>query len=106
MLYALCLMAGLAVVACEQEVFVPHVDFPPTEVTIPTSGTEDLATPITVNFTANAAWTATLTGEGVAEWISISPKSGEAGEAAIKLDAIANKGYENKLSRLRDYSRD
>ena len=100
MLYALCLMAGLAVVACEQEVFVPHVDFPPTEVTIPTAGTEDLATPITVNFTANAAWTATLTGEGAAEWLSISPKSGEAGEAAIKLDALKNTGNENRTAAV------
>ena len=100
MLYALCLMAGLAVVACEQEVFVPHVDFPPTEVTIPTAGTEDLATPITVNFTANAAWTATLTGEGAAEWLSISPKSGEAGEAAVKLDALKNTGNENRTAAV------
>ena len=101
MLYALCLMAGLAVVACEQEeVFVPHVDFPPTEVTIPTAGTEDLAEPLTVTFTANAAWTAALTGEGVAEWLSISPKSGEAGDAVIKLDAVANKGNENRTASL------
>ena len=101
MLYALCLMAGLAVVACEQEeAFVPHLDFPPTEVTLPTAGTEDLAEPVMVKFNANAAWTATLTGEGVAEWLSISPKSGEAGEAAIKLDAIANKGKENRTASL------
>lgn len=101
MLYALCLMAGLAVVACEQEeAFVPHVDFPPTEVTIPTAGTEELAEPITVKFTANAAWTAALTGEGVAEWLSISPKSGEAGEASIKLDAVANTGKENRTASL------
>ena len=101
MLYALCLMAGLAVVACEQEeAFVPHLDFPPTEVTLPTAGTEDLAEPVMVKFNANAAWTATLTGEGVAEWLSISPKSGEAGEAAIKLDAIANKGNENRTASL------
>ena len=101
MLYALCLMAGLAVVACEQEeAFVPHVDFPPTEVTIPTAGTEELAEPITVKFNANAAWTAALTGEGVAEWLSISPKSGEAGEASIKLDAVANKGKENRTASL------
>ena len=101
MLYALCLMAGLAVVACEQEeAFVPHVDFPPTEVTIPTAGTEELAEPITVKFNANAAWTAALTGEGVAEWLSISPKSGEAGEASIKLDAVANTGKENRTASL------
>ena len=101
MLYGLCLMAALAIVACEQEeAFVPHVDFPPTEVTIPTAGTEELAEPITVKFTANAAWTATLKGEGVAEWLSISPKSGEAGEASIKLDALANKGNENRTASL------
>ena len=94
-------MAGLAVVACEQEeAFVPHVDFPPTEVTIPTAGTEELAEPITVKFTANAAWTATPTGEGAAEWLSMSPKSGAAGEASIKLDAVANKGNENRTASL------
>ena len=101
MLYALCLMAGLAVVACEQEeAFVPHVDFPPTEVTIPTAGTEELAEPIYVTFTANAAWTAAITGEGAAEWLSLSPKSGEAGEAKIKLDALKNTGKENRTAAV------
>ena len=95
---ALFLMAAsFAVVACEEE-FVPHLDFPPTEVTIPAAGTEELAEPITVNFTANAAWTATLTGEGVAEWLSISPKSGNAGDASIKLDALVNTGNENRTA--------
>ena len=101
MLYALCFMAGLAVVACEpEEAFVPHVDFPPTEVTIPTAGTEDLAEPVYVTFTANAAWTASLTGEGAAEWLSLSPKSGEAGEAKIKLDALKNTGKENRTAAV------
>ena len=100
LLYAMCMMASFAIVACEEEVFVPHLDFPPTEVTIPTAGTEDLAEPVTVTFTANAAWTATLTGEGVAEWLSISPKSGEAGEAKIKLDALANTTKENRTAVL------
>ena len=98
---ALFLMAAFAVIACEEkETFVPHLDFPPTEVTIPSAGTEDLAEPVTVTFTANAAWTATLTGEGVAEWLSISPKSGQAGEATIKVDAIANTANENRAAAL------
>ena len=92
-------MAAFAFAACEEE-FVPHLDFPPTEVTIPTAGTENLAEPVTVTFTANAAWTAELTGEGVAEWLSISPKSGVAGEASIKLDAIANTTKENRTATL------
>ena len=96
---ALFLMAAFAFAACEEE-FVPHLDFPPTEVTIPTAGTENLAEPVTVTFTANAAWTAELTGEGVAEWLSISPKSGVAGEASIKLDAIANTTKENRTATL------
>ena len=101
MLYALCFMAGLAVVACTQEeAFVPHVDFPPTEVTIPTAGTEDLAEPIYVTFTANAAWTAAITGEGATEWLSLSPKSGEAGEAKIKLDALKNTGKEDRTAAV------
>lgn len=97
---ALFLMAAVAVVACNEEEFVPHLDFPPTEVTIPAAGTEELAEPLTVTFTANAAWTATLTGEGVAEWLSISPKSGVAGEASIKLDAVANTANENRTAVL------
>ena len=96
---ALFLMAAFAFAACEEE-FVPHLDFPPTEVTIPTAGTENLAEPVTVTFTANAAWSAELTGEGVAEWLSISPKSGVAGEASIKLDAIANTTKENRTATL------
>lgn len=98
---ALFLMAAFAVIACEEkENFVPHLDFPPTEVTIPTAGTENLEAPVTVKFTANAAWTATLKGEGVAEWLSISPKSGQAGDAAIKLDAVANTAKENRAATL------
>jgi hypothetical protein len=96
---ALFLMAAFAFAACEEE-FVPHLDFPPTEVTIPTAGTEDLAEPVTVTFTANADWTAELKGEGVAEWLSISPKSGVAGKSSIKLDAIANTAKENRTATL------
>lgn len=96
---ALFLMAAFAVIACEEE-FVPHLDFPPTEVTIPAAGTENLAESVTVTFNANAAWTATLAGEGVAEWLSISPKSGQAGEAKIKIDALANTGNENRTASL------
>ena len=94
-------MTAFAVIACEEkEAFVPHLDFPPTEVTIPTAGTENLEAPVTVKFTANAAWTATLKGEGVAEWLSISPKSGQAGDASIKLDAVANTATENRTAAL------
>ena len=93
-------MASFAFVACEEEVFVPHLDFPPTEVTIPTAGTEELAEPLYVTFTANAAWTATLTGEGVAEWLAISPKSGQAGDGKIKIDALANTANENRTATL------
>lgn len=92
-------MAAFAVVACQEE-FVPHVDFTPAEVTIPTAGTENLEAPLTFTFNANAAWTAQLTGEGVAEWLSISPKSGVAGDASIKFDAIANTGKENRKATL------
>ena len=92
-------MAAFAFAACEEE-FVPHLDFPPTEVTIPTAGTDDLAEPLTFNFTANAAWTATLTGDNVVEWLSISPKEGQAGEAAIKFTAAANTDKENRTAVL------
>ena len=69
---ALMLMAAcFAVVACEDE-FVPHADFPPTQVTIPAVGTDEV--PVAFDFSANAAWTATLVGENVVEWLSISPK--------------------------------
>ena len=93
-------MAAFAVMACQKETFVPHVDFPAAEVTIPAAGTEELAEPITVNFTANAAWTAALSGEGVAEWLSISPKSGVAGDASIKVDALANTSKENRTATI------
>lgn len=96
---ALFLMAAFAVMACEEE-FVPHVDFAPAAVTIPTAGTEDLAEPVTFTFSPNAAWTATLTGEGVAEWLSISPKSGVAGEGTIKFSAMANTTKENRTATL------
>ena len=92
-------MAAFAVIACQEE-FVPHADFPPTQVTIPTAGTDDLAEPVAFNFTANAAWTATLLGENVQEWLSISPKKGEAGAASIKFTATANTDKENRTATL------
>ena len=79
---------------------MPHVDFTPADVTIPTAGTEELAEPITFTFNPNAAWTATLTGEGVSEWLSISPKSGVAGEGTIKFSAMANTTKENRTATL------
>ena len=96
---ALFLMAAFAGIACEEE-FVPHLDFPPTEVTVPTAGTENLEEALTVNFTANAAWKAALKGEGVVEWLSISPKEGPAGEASIRLTAAANTSNENRTATL------
>ena len=95
---ALMLMAAcFAVVACEEE-FVPHADFPPTQVTIPAVGTDEV--PVTFEFNANAAWTATLVGENVVEWLSISPKKGEAGDATIKFTATANTDKENRTATL------
>lgn len=98
---ALFLMAAFAVIACEEkETFVPHLDFQPAEVTIPTAGTENLETPLTFAFTANAAWTATLTGEAVGEWLSITPKEGQAGDAVITFNATANTTKENRVATL------
>lgn len=97
---ALFLMAAAAVISCNKEEFVPHVDFAPVEVTIPTAGTDELAEPVTFNFTANAAWTAEVKGENVVEWLSISPKKGEAGEASIKFTATANTAKENRTATL------
>ena len=97
---ALFLMAAAAVISCNKEEFVPHVDFAPVEVTIPTAGTDELAEPVTFNFTANAAWTAEVKGENVLEWLSISPKKGEAGEASIKFTATANTAKENRTATL------
>ena len=93
-------MAAAAVISCNKEEFVPHVDFAPVEVTIPTAGTDELAEPVTFNFTANAAWTAEVKGENVIEWLSISPKKGEAGEASIKFTATANTAKENRTATL------
>lgn len=55
------------------------------EYTIPTAGTEEVEQ--FIEFTTNAAWTATVKGD----WLSITPKKGEAGEGKIKLIADANK---------------
>ena len=97
---ALFLMAAAAVIACNKEEFVPHADFPPTQVTIPTAGTDELAEPVAFNFSANAAWTAEVKGENVIEWLSISPKKGEAGEASIRFTATANTAKEDRTATL------
>ncbi|MBE6216329.1 MAG: hypothetical protein E7123_08910, partial [Bacteroidales bacterium] len=87
---ALFLMAAFVVMACEEEL-IPDVNFAPAGVVIPIAGSGDeAAETVTFDFNANAAWTAALTGEGVEEWLSISPKKGGAGEASIKFTALAN----------------
>ena len=87
---ALFLIEAFVVMACEEEL-IPDVNFAPAGVVIPIAGSGDeAAETVTFDFNANAAWTAALTGEGVDEWLSISPKKGGAGEASIKFTALAN----------------
>ena len=89
---ALCACA-LVFAACKQEPLPVPAEInlaQKTEYQIPLSGTENLVIP----FTASKSWTASL--KTAADWLIISPKSGDAGECEIKVVAEATKDYESR----------
>lgn len=94
---ALMLMAAIAVIACNpQEEIVPEIKVTTTDFTLPLAGTEDMS--FKVQFTTNVAWTAAL--KEASEWCTITPSSGEAGDASVTVIALANPTKENRTAVL------
>lgn len=91
---ALFLSIVVAAIACDkvEPITPPEVDFANPDVVIPFAGCDEEA-PVTIEFKANVDWTAELIADETADgepWISISPKSGKAGEAVINIVASEN----------------
>lgn len=91
---ALFLSIVAAAIACEQvdPVTPPEFDFANPDVVIPYQGSEDEG--LKVEFTTNLDWTAEL--DKTYDWVSITPKSGVAGDAVITVLATPN---ENTAAR-------
>ena len=91
---ALFLSIVVAAIACDkvEPITPPEVDFANPDVVIPFAGCDE-ESPVTIEFKANVDWTAELIADETADgepWISISPKSGKAGEAVINIVATEN----------------
>ena len=91
---ALFLSIVVAAIACDkvEPITPPEVDFANPDVVIPFAGCDE-ESPVTIEFKANVDWTAELIADKTADgepWISISPKSGKAGEAVINIVATEN----------------
>lgn len=86
---ALFLSIVAAAIACEQvdPVTPPEFDFANPDVLIPYQGSEDEG--LKLEFTTNVDWTAEL--DQTYDWVTITPKSGAAGDAVITVVATPNK---------------
>lgn len=89
---ALFLSIVVAAIACDKvdPVTPPEFDFANPDVLVPYQGSEDEN--LKLEFTTNVDWTAEL--DQTYDWVTITPKSGKAGEAAITVIATPNAGAE------------
>ena len=78
----------VAAIACDKvdPVTPPEFDFANPDILVPYQGSEDEN--LKLEFTTNVDWTAEL--DQTYDWVSITPKSGKAGEAAITVIATPN----------------
>lgn len=85
---ALFLSIVVAAIACDKvdPVTPPEFDFSNPDVLVPYQGSEDEN--LKLEFTTNVDWTAEL--DQTYDWVTITPKSGKAGEAAITVIATPN----------------
>lgn len=95
---ALLLALAVAAIACDNTPeIVPEIKCDVTEIQIPVTideNTED----VTVAFTTNFAWTATV--NGAEDWLVITPTKGEAGDAKITFVAESNTGFDPRTATL------
>ena len=94
---ALMMLVAIAAIACNpEEQIVPEIKVTTTEFTLPQEGTEDMS--YKVQFNANVDWTAAL--KETAEWCTVTPASGVAGDAAVTVIALPNETKENRVVTL------
>ena len=90
-------LVAIAAIACDkEEPVVPEIKVTTTEFTLPVAGTEDMS--YKVEFNANVAWTAAL--KEAADWCTITPTSGAAGDAAVTVIALENKLEQERVATL------
>ena len=90
-------LVAIAAIACKkEEPVVPEIKVTTTEFTLPLAGTEDMS--YKVEFNANVAWTAAL--KEAADWCTITPSSGAAGDAAVTVIALENKLEQERVATL------
>ena len=89
-------MVAIAAISCQKEPVVPAITFDKAgqEIYIETEGTEGLE----LKFNSNVDWTAEVTG---GSWVVVSPKSGVAGDASIRIIAEENATKENRTATLK-----
>ena len=91
------MLVAIAAIACKkEEPVVPEIKVTTTEFTLPLAGTEDMS--YKVEFNANVAWTAAL--KEAADWCTITPTSGAAGDAAVTVIALENKLEQERVATL------
>lgn len=93
---ALFLSIVVAAIACDKvdPITPPEFDFANPDVLIPYQGSEDEN--LKLEFTTNVAWTAEL--DQTYDWVTISPKSGEAGAASITVIATPNSEVQKRTA--------
>ena len=90
-------LVAIAAIACNKvEPVVPEIKVTTTEFTLPLAGTEDMS--YKVEFNANVDWTAAL--KEAADWCTITPTSGAAGDAAVTVIALENKLEQERVATL------
>ncbi len=91
---------AIAAIACKpEEKIIPTVTVNSTSETlvIPSEGNE--AAPISIAFNSNVEWTASLDAAST-DWATISPVSGAAGDAVVRLIALENKTTDNRVATI------
>ncbi|MDD5892393.1 MAG: BACON domain-containing protein, partial [Bacteroidales bacterium] len=74
-------MLAIMAVACVKHEITPEIKCEVDEVSVPVSGT--IEEDIFVSFSSNVKWTAAI--KEVVDWCQVTPESGEAGDAKVRL---------------------
>lgn len=78
---ALFVMLAIMAVACVKHEITPEIKCEVDEVSVPVSGT--IEEDVFVSFSSNVKWTAAI--KEVVDWCQVTPESGEAGDAKVRL---------------------
>ena len=91
-LFTLCAVVAVAAAACQEEPLPDAVTPASIEIPVLSVGGET-----TISFNANCAWTASSD----ASFVSVSPESGEAGDANLTLSVTPNDTFEERVATVK-----